>query len=470
MKVRLLLLTITGLLLLFFISCEKPYEFSAGKISGVNSIQDLDSQAVFSFAIMSDNKGDSPSSSESFARMADWIKESNDKFVIGLGDHVKKGWENSFLEFIEQDAWWKANFYPNIADGENEYYGESQGDWGAGAPLMGLFNMDQRPNVKIRENGCEYYAKIKTNGYTIHLVQVHYPDEPQLVKIAFPEDTRNYLAETIKKIRKGKKDIIIAAAHSRYGFWIDQMNKENRNIILEKCDLILSATTHFFERKQILEFKDKEPLLINTGSISNPNMYCPPGYVQVHVMKKPLSLVVQYINAGRPERELQHSEFAYLKVVDGDVLNTDFRPIRPDEDMNRIVGSLPQGLPKDDMDLVVQRIYRNATGADVAIVTSARGLDSGLLQFRQLYSVFPYNNELCVVTLTKDEVLKIFKSEYPIAKDPIRIALSNFQADILIDEFGIPEDKVERTGLKEIPLLEQWLSSFDVEEFLNSRN
>jgi len=307
------------------INCEKIYRFKEGKISGINNIEDLDKEAVFNFAIMSDNKGDSPKSSKQFANMVKWLKESNAQFVIGLGDHVKKGWENNFLPFLKENKWWHQNFYPNVADGENEFYGRSQSDWGAGAPILEEVDLSENPNVTIRDNKCEYYAKIKVKGYTIHLIQLHYSDEPKEDSIAFTEDSKRYLVDILKSIDKGPKDIIIAAAHSRTGFWIDQLSFEQRTKVMDKCDLVLSATTHFWERKAIPGYEDSGPLFINTGSITYPSRNSPYGYVQVHVIRKPLSLVVQYINADRIKREMQPSKYAFIKIVGGKILKTNFR-------------------------------------------------------------------------------------------------------------------------------------------------
>ena len=84
---RILLIIIV---LFTLMGCEKVIRIKNGKLDGVNNIEDLDKISTFSFAIMSDNKGDSSQNSEKFARMQRWIKDSNDLFVIGVGDHLKK--------------------------------------------------------------------------------------------------------------------------------------------------------------------------------------------------------------------------------------------------------------------------------------------------------------------------------------------------------------------------------------------
>ena len=312
----------------------------------LSSINELDKKALFSFTIMSDNKGDEVKK-KPFKRMVDWMIESDKKFVIGLGDHVKKKKtpkktkkKNKFLDFLIENDWWKHNFYPNIADGENEFYGNGQGDWGAGYPLLNHVNMSKRKNTVIRENKCEYYSKIEVeNDYIVHLIQLHYSDTPDNEIEAFNQSTRDYLVETISSIDKRKdKDIIIVAAHSKDGIWIDKLNKKNRKIVMEKADLLLSATTHIFNIFDIegyysyAEEKENElrktnrtgALCINTGAITHANGFCPNGYVEVHVLASPFRLVVQYINAEEKKRQLQPDGYSVVKEIGGKIYYPSF--------------------------------------------------------------------------------------------------------------------------------------------------
>ncbi|MCK4544537.1 hypothetical protein KAU43_03295 [candidate division WOR-3 bacterium] len=444
--------------ILLGVNCQKSYHFKNGKITDVNTIAKLDKIALFGFAIMSDNKGDSPLNSKECENMVKWIKKSGNRFVIGLGDHVKKGWENSFLVFLKENRWWQDNFYPNIADGENEFYGKSQSDWGAGAPFFNEVNLSKRLNIDIRDNKCEYYAKIQIDDYTIHLIQLHYPDQPKEDSIAFPEDSKRYLIEVLGKIKKSKKDIIIACAHSRKGFWIDQLSDEQKDMVMNKCDLLLSATTHFFERKIVSGYEDNGPLVINTGSITYPNLYCPYGYIQVHVLENPFSLIVQYINTKRPEIEMQHSEYAFMKIIGGKTMMTDFRDVRIEEDMDRVVGSLPKEYSKDDLSEIIKSLYINVTNANEAYIKAGKGLKKGNTTYRELWDVFPYNNEIYSIDLTSDEVKRIFKDKIPLkGLKEIKLAVNNYYGDYIIKELGIPEERFSKTGIKEIPLLIEWI-------------
>ncbi len=298
-------------------------------LASVRTMEELDKLAVFRFAIMSDNKGDSPKNSIEFARMVKWIEEGGDKFVVGLGDHVLKGVENPFLQFLSENRWWREHFYPNVADGENEYYGSDQADWGAGRKIFDAVNLRSRDWVSIRPNGAEYYAKIGVNGYTVHLVQLSYPDEPPDPEIAFRPDSRRYLVETIQAIKKGEKDIIVACAHTCYGSWIGLLSDEQRKVVMEKADLVLSATTHIFMRIPVEGYEDRGALCLNTGSISYPRFFFPPGYVEVHVVEKPLRLVVQYIRADGDRRELQSGDLAWLKYASGRIAPAGFTIARP---------------------------------------------------------------------------------------------------------------------------------------------
>ena len=458
MKTYLNRLCLLIFIVLLCVCGSRQFHFEDGKIVGINTIHELDKAAALSFAIMSDNKGDSPGSAEQFARMAGWIAESGDRFVIGLGDHLKKGWKNSFLPFIKENGWWHDNFYPNVADGENEYYGDSQGDWGAGRELLGEINLQAHPNVTIRENGCEYYAKIPVDDFTVHLIQLHYSDRPKDDHVAFNEDSRQYLIEMLNQIEKKEKDIIIAAAHSRTGFWIDQLSDEQKDVVMRKCDLVLSATTHFFERKIIQGFEESGPLFINTGSITYPNRYSPYGYVQVHVMENPFSLVVQYIDADRSERELQHSEYAFIKIIDGKILRTNFREPPPYEDMDRIVGQLTRDIPREELTNGFRKFYAEKTGADEAFVAIRSGLEKGHVTVRDLLNILGANEKVCVLRLNAEIIKMVFEDEVPLrGREEIRLAARKKFGDHFIKEMGISEDSVVNTGKREVILLEEWL-------------
>lgn len=278
------------------------------------SIEKLDKMAVFSFAIMSDNKGCSVEN-EDFFKCDQWIREAGDRFVLGLGDHVKDNRTNPFLNFIKNDSLWHNHFYPNVADGENEFWGRNQADWGAGAPILNWAGLFERQNVKIRENNCEYYAIESHDGIKVHIIQLHFSDSPDNPDLAFNESSRKYLMDVLNSIHKTKKDIIVVLAHT--GPWFDQLSKERRSVLIKKADLLLGATTHRYERYILSDDKnDKIALALNTGAIANSHKS---GYLEVHVLKNPMRLIVQYQLTKNDSRALQKEGFAFQKRINGKV-------------------------------------------------------------------------------------------------------------------------------------------------------
>ncbi len=310
-------------------------EIAAEKYGG--TLEELDSEALYSFYIMSDNKGDSINREE-FKRMVDWTTESNMKFVIGLGDHVDEGAENSFLEYMVENEWWKNNFYPNVADGENGYFGESQADWGAGFTLLKLLEMEKKTNTIIRDNKAEYYSRIEVGeNHTVHLIQLHYSDTPVGHTLAFKQDSRDYMIKTLNSIDKKEGDIIIIGAHSESGLWVDVLSEEERNIVMGKADLLLSATTHVFKvfdiegyYKERLEDELRVvnrtgALCLNTGAITNARGKAFNGYVEVHMLEAPDRLVIQYINAEKGQRELSEPGSVIVKEINGEIYYPGFK-------------------------------------------------------------------------------------------------------------------------------------------------
>lgn len=452
-----LFITLIALITLLPI-CVSAYQLTGASISDVETIEDLDALAAFSFAIMSDNKGEAPgSSSLAFSQMNRWIDTSGDRFVIGLGDHVKKGYGNTFLDFLDENEWWQGNFYPNVADGENEYYGDGQDDWGAGAPILDTVSLGDNPNVTVRNNGCEYYARIPVDDYTIHLIQLHYSDSPEDPAIAFNADSHKYLVETLEAIDKNDKDIVIAGAHSRYGFWIDQLAEDEKELVMTKCDLVLSATTHFFGRLDVNGYDADGALCINTGSISYPYAYCPPGYVQVHLLEDPDALVVQYINCSYDTRELQWGNYAYVKLLGGPVLGTSFREVRGEENPDTLVGYADRGYTADEMTDELKAIYLNVTGADIAYISANAGIAEGDIAYRDLWRVCPYNNEIYALTLTPEQVETIFEAEVEVSGEAeVKVALNSYLGGQVIEELGLPNEKFVGSGVREIDALLDW--------------
>lgn len=323
----------TAMLLLaaMLVSCAYAQEFDKGTVPLINVVDVLDQTCDFSFAIMSDNHGFGPSNSKQMARMVEWIERSNCKFVVGMGDHLCKAFENPFLDFIRNDAFWAEHFYPGTADGDNEYYGAGQGDWGAGGKLLEHMELGARAGVVIRENGAEYYAQISVGEFTVHLIQLHYPDMPRNPAQAFTEDSRQFLIDTLNSIDKGPNDIVIACAHSFLGVWVPLLSEERRAIVMDKCDICVSATTHVYMRQKLPGYESTGALCINDGSPCRSRLPGDNGFVLVHVFhgqdEQPAQMVVQYVNTDLPDRRpaLARNK-AFAKEIGGDIYEINLWP------------------------------------------------------------------------------------------------------------------------------------------------
>ncbi len=292
----------------------------SGNAIAQGTLRQLDSMAVFSFSVMSDNKGYALENPH--MRKCDrWIREEGDPFILGLGDHVKDNRKNPFLRLISHDSLWHNHFYPNVADGENEFWGTGQDDWGAGWPILDSAGLFQRKNVWIRNNKCEYYARETHSGITVHIIQLHYSDSPPYPDSAFREDSRQWLMDVLDSIKKDSDDIIIVLAHT--GNWVNVLNKQRKAKVLEKADLILGATTHIFTRYEYPGHPpEKVALSLNTGAVGNS---IDSGFLQVHVLKDPLRLIVQYQRTRFPARQLQAPLFSYEKIIGGPVRQIDWK-------------------------------------------------------------------------------------------------------------------------------------------------
>ena len=288
-------------------------------LSAQMTIEKLDNIASFSFSIMSDNKGYSVEN-EHMYKCDKWIREAGDSFILGLGDHVKDNRPNPFLDLLKNDSLWHNHFYPNVADGENEFWGEEQADWGAGAPILDYVNLYSRTNVKVRENKCEYYALEEHEGIKVHIIQLHYSDSPDDPLFALNESTRKYLMNTLDSINKTDNDIIVVLAHT--GPWVNQLSEERKTKLLSKADIILGATTHRYERYYLSDKNiDTGAIAFNTGAVGNSRDN---GFLQIHVLKNPTRMIIQYQRTKNDSRELQKPKFAYEKIINGKIRKIDW--------------------------------------------------------------------------------------------------------------------------------------------------
>ncbi len=291
-----------------------------GKLRNVENYTDIENQSIFNFSIISDNHGQSPYENIYMAKANFHIRKSNDLCVLGMGDHLTKTGTNDFLFFVCNDSYWKNNFYPTISDNENAFYGNGQTDWGAGKPFFDAVDLTNRKNIKFSNEGVDYYAIIDApKGYKIHWISLHFPDEPNDTKLAFKESSKYFLRQSLISINKTNRDIIVIGAHSRFGSWMNEVNQELSRLIMTKADLVLGASTHYYERYTLDGYENKGPLLLNTGSVIYPRFGSQPGFIQIHVMEQHRGLYVHYVDVSKPTTIIKSSPFAYFKSFDGKI-------------------------------------------------------------------------------------------------------------------------------------------------------
>ena len=437
-------------------------------LPGIKSITDLDRLADLHFTIMSDNKGDSPLSSVEFARMTAWIKEGNPAFMIGLGDHVKHRWENTFIPWLQSDPWWREHFYPNVADGENEYYSPThrQSDYGEGAPILDLVALEAHANV-IRPTKSEYYAHIPIGDYTIHLIQMHFSDRPADAAIAFPESSRAWMMKTLKDIEKGANDLIIVAAHSRSGAWDMILSPERRQLLLNKADLVLSATTHRFEVWVPEGFEDGDAVCVNTGSVNYPGPMAANGYVEIHLIES-AGIVGQYIDLTQTERRLQRGRFAWVKPKDGPMRYLNLRLPATDETGDDPIVNLGEPIEAAQIEQGLSQLIKERTGVDFALVGTRQGLDKGPVTREAAWRVFGKNTNIRIVRIPMAKVLPVLgllqKTEIASQSKTLRVAAPHPTMTGIITVAGITHEAIEPQaledkGLRQVDLLIEWLAS-----------
>jgi len=296
---------------------------------GVSTIEDLDSISHFRFAIMSDNKGDSPyvgnwgndkeKSRLSMERLAAWTRSSY--FILGLGDHlVRSDGSDPFLDFIQNDPYWRVNFYPNVADGENQAFGTGQDDWGAGKEIFNYVDdFWGRNNVVGQGNGVDYYAFFKKGGFTVHVISLHYSDSgPGLI-----EESRQFMEDKLTELAKIKtdKDIILVLAHSTGGDFVKNANftSARKHLLLSTADLCVSATIHTFERYPDYNIQYPNGAVhYNSGAASQTGSTH--GYMEMHVLDDPPRIAIQYINLE--DNDTRQLQTGYIEGIGDPTLAT----------------------------------------------------------------------------------------------------------------------------------------------------
>lgn len=453
---RLCLMILLSVCFSSVVAYTNPWLTPDGKIRNVQSIRELDDLSDFSFVVIGPNRGLSPYDSATMDSLDYWLGDSDCAFIIGSGDHIKRNGDNTFLDFIRQDSLWKNTFYPGIAGGENEYYGKNRGDSQSGAMLFDAIGLKSRDNVHFNETHPDYHAIINHKGWEIHLIQLHYPDTPQDPIHAFTQDSRDFLTSTLQSIEKKQKTLIICMACGTMGSWVHLLRPEEQILVMEKADLVLTAGTMFSERIQYGGFKDKVALCLNAGSPTTPAFWCHPGFIQVHVLDNPPTLVAQYQDLTKPARDWQNPWYAWVKTPGGGCDSTNFSEILPELDPRRVVAIMEKPWEAEEMISSFRSFVRQETGADTTFVQIAATLAAGEIRWMDLWFVQPYNNEMMLVSLDKGTFSQLLGFEPSVKADTVKVAFDHITVQMLKSRITLTDSQIHPTGLRLIPLIEAW--------------
>lgn len=182
--------------------------------------------------------------------------------------------------------------------------------------MLDMMNFNKRTDIVKRNMKSEYYAVREVKGYKFHIITLHFPDQPY-TDAAFSEESKKFMTNVLNSIQKTNKDIVIVNAHSRFGFWIDNLSPSQRVVLINKADLVLSGTTHHFEKYYASNVKagQKMPLIINAGSTTNARYGSHNGYVQIDLLADQNVLVAQYINLDADSKELSTTNESFISIL-----------------------------------------------------------------------------------------------------------------------------------------------------------
>lgn len=346
--------------------------------------------------IMSDNKGQA-SNMPPFKRMNQFIKRTKPQAIIGVGDHLKAKWIQPFLSLIQNDPLWHNRFYPNIADGENGYYGRHQDHYCAGKPLLKLVNLNAHAKTTLNKNQCEYYSIIPIGNFKIHLIQISYADEPGDHQVAFPEASRQWMINIVRQIKKDLNTLIIVAGHSRSGNFLPVLKPEYKNLLMAKADLLLSATTHRFEKLPTDNLGMS--LSINTGSPVYQSQRAIAGFSNLIFLKNPNRILLEFIST-EDNLSLPPSSkgFVYLKELGKPVQDVHLSNLPRDISFKKPVLNLKQDLSQQQLEkLIIQAISQKVRKPiNKFKIKVATGLKAGYIKRPDLEKTIRYNNGVVV--------------------------------------------------------------------------
>ncbi len=440
--------------LLILTACNKPvWEVVDGKFRSVDTLSKLKEISDFNFTVLGENEGVALSS-ERFRRMSEFTGNNDTAFVLGTGDYLNSSKEDEFLKYVKENNWWKTRFFPNISTYENEYFGKKYSDWNSGKELINSLKFPVYSETEFYNNGADYYVQIKEAFYTIHLFQLHNHEKEGINsdKTALFK----WLEEKVGSIQKTDRDFIIICGRGLNESFKESMHIDNLKKLQAKADLIISDDFNPFK----VEYSENGAVTMNCSSINNNSKYTPAGFVQVYHLTEPSAFVILNLNVDDDELRLPPDGNAYIKYINGNTEPLSLRTPEPQEIPERVICEIKDNISKEDMQVIAEKLYAGVGDCDKAWVNVESGLDRGEVKYSDLWDVFPRNGEIYIIQLTYNQIRMTFGKNMPLDnRGDCKIAIGDYFGNYLIKTFDISEDRVEKTGKREIKLLETYLKA-----------
>lgn len=244
------------------------------------------------------------------------------------------------------------------------------------------------------------------------------------------------------------------------------LSPERRQFLLNKVDLVLSATTHRFEAWVPEGFETGDAVCINTGAVNFPGTMTPNGYVEIHVLES-VGVIGQYIDLTRTDRRLQRGRFAWVKPKEGPMRYLNLRSAAADE-TDEPIAHLSEPLEATQIEQGLSQLVKEKTGVDFVLVGTRQGLDKGPVTREAVWQVFEKNTNIRIVRIPVAKVLPVLallqKTEAASQGAAIRIAAPHPTMTGIITVGGITHEAIEPQatddkGLRQVDLLIEWLTT-----------
>ena len=174
------------------------------------------------------------------------------------------------------------------------------------------------------------------------------------------------------------------------------LSPERRESLLDKADLVLSATTHRFEAWVPEGFEEGDAVCVNTGAVNYPGPMA--ATLRRDSPHRIGGVVGQYIDLTQTERRLPRGRFAWIKPKRGRCVTwtSDYLPLM------KLMGqsvNLSEPLEAIQIEEALSQLIKAKTGVNFALVGTRQGLEKGAVTREAVWRVFGKNTNIRIVNI-----------------------------------------------------------------------